>query len=187
MMMRVFCFLLLILGPLLVHAVQEMAPSELVVIDGITYVKGSENRVPFNGMMVSYFENGQKESQITYRDGLRHGKDAAWYPGGQLRHVVRYKVGIIQSDGSSWYARNGGKKSLNTFMSCSKLDGIEVICGKAEEGPSAYFESDAVDVILVRMEEGPSAHFESDAIDVILVRAEEGPSAHLEYCQNGSC
>ncbi len=140
MMMRVFCFLLLILAPLLGHAMQEVAPSELVVIDHVTYVKGSDNRIPFSGIMVSYFENGQKKNQITYRDGLRHGKDTAWYPNGQLKHVVRYKAGLIQSHRSSWYARNGEKKSLDPFMSCIEPDAIEAICGKAEDGPTARFE-----------------------------------------------
>jgi len=46
-----------------------------------------------------------KKLQASFSDGLKHGKETAWYENGQLRYVVRYLNGKPQAVGSAWYAR----------------------------------------------------------------------------------
>lgn len=147
-------------------AFQEISSDQLVFVEGIGYLKDEQQKTPFTGFVVSYFDNGLKRNQTGYRNGLRHGKDIAWYPDGELKYIARYKSGQLRSQGSRWYAKNN-QRLLDTpvmscfsrhaieaicgddgdeqvealaFMSCHGVDGMEAVCGAEEERPTGYFE-----------------------------------------------
>ena len=55
--------------------------SKLVERDGLMYEGDSET--PFTGGVVAKHENGQKESEGTYKDGKEDGPATRWYENGQ--------------------------------------------------------------------------------------------------------
>lgn len=87
---------------------QVMNLDNLEVRDNLRYVP--EQSEPFSGNAVSYFEDGLQKLQVSFKHGLKHGKEIAWYEDGQLRYVVRYLDGQPQSQGSTWYARSSQVK-----------------------------------------------------------------------------
>jgi antitoxin component YwqK of YwqJK toxin-antitoxin module len=87
------------------HAEEKVMDMDQLVVKGeLRYV--AEQVQPFTGNAVSYFANGMQKLQASFRNGLKHGKEIAWYEDGQLRYVVRYLNGEPQSVGSAWYARS---------------------------------------------------------------------------------
>ncbi len=120
-------------------ALEEVDPTQLEFAEGIAYRKDHQGKIPFSGVALSYYPNGQKRKRIFYRDGKRHGTDMAWYQDGNQKHVVRYKEGQLQSNGSSWHT-NKREKASQEFMPCHAENALEAICGKEEPGPSARFE-----------------------------------------------
>ena len=106
-------------------------------IEELWYVSGETE--PFSGTATSRYEDGVLKSEIQYRDGLRHGKDKAWYPGGELKYVVRYKKGEIQSLGSTWYSREKPAPAPPAFVLCSEHPELGTVCGEADtEEPSRF-------------------------------------------------
>lgn len=78
---------------------------------------------PFTGNAVSYFEDGLQKLQVSFKAGLKHGKEIAWYEDGQLRYVVRYINGEPQSQGSTWYARSSQPKvAVSVLRFCDEED-----------------------------------------------------------------
>ena len=63
--------------------------STLVFKDRLVYAPGSE--VPYSGEVVSHYENGQKRSEGTYKDGERDGLYTKWYKNGQEKLERTYK------------------------------------------------------------------------------------------------
>ena len=96
--------LLYVLLSMPLHAEEKvMDLDQLEVRNHLRYV--AEQTQPFSGNAVSYFIDGMQKLQVSFKDGLKHGKEIAWYEDGQLRYVVRYLNGEPQSVGSTWYAR----------------------------------------------------------------------------------
>ena len=59
--------------------------------DGLFYEVNSET--PFTGAAVSKYENGQKHSEGTLKDGKPEGLVTAWYENGQKWVETTYKDG----------------------------------------------------------------------------------------------
>lgn len=105
-----------------VHAEDKvMDMDRLEVKNELRYMP--EQAHPFTGNAVSYFANGMQKLQASFRNGLKHGKEIAWYEDGQLRYVVRYLNGEPQSVGSAWYARSSqADVAVSTLQFCDEDD-----------------------------------------------------------------
>lgn len=44
-----------------------------------------------HGLWVSYYDNGQKWSESSYKNGLKHGHSITFFPNGNVRYVGEYK------------------------------------------------------------------------------------------------
>jgi len=105
------------------HAEEKvMDLDQLEVKAELRYVPGQPQ--PFTGSAVSYFADGMQKLQASFRDGIKHGKEIAWYEDGQLRYVVRYLNGEPQSVGSTWYARTS---QVNVAVSALRYCGEDVM------------------------------------------------------------
>ena len=63
---------------------------------------------PYSGEVVSYYSNGQKEFEGTYKDGKEDGLETWWYENGQKEFEGTFKDGeLIES--TSW-DKYGNKK-----------------------------------------------------------------------------
>lgn len=46
-----------------------------------------------DGVWTSYFENGQKNSEANFKNGVNHGYSMVWYPNGNVRYFGDYNNG----------------------------------------------------------------------------------------------
>ena len=69
----------------------EVPSEKLVERGGITYLINSQT--PFSGRSVSYYENGQLEFKINYKDGKENGLWEEYHENGQLRERGNFKDG----------------------------------------------------------------------------------------------
>ena len=77
-----------------------------------------------SGDYISYDENGQKEFEGTYKNGLKDGKWTEWYTqsdGSKMEERI-YKEDIIDGKWTRWY-KNGQKSSEKTYKD-GKPDGL---------------------------------------------------------------
>ena len=75
-----------------------------------------------DGCRSTYYENGQKESEETFKDGKRDGLGTWWYDNGQKKNEFTWKDGKV--DGTwKWYWSNGTKMKEGNWKD-SKLDGL---------------------------------------------------------------
>ena len=83
--------------------VQTVDVSKLVERDGLVYEGDSET--PFTGVVVGYFRNGQKSSEVTYKDGKKEGLSTHWYKNGQKNVEATYKDGDYEYE--TLWSRDG--------------------------------------------------------------------------------
>ena len=74
--------------------------------DGLVYTVNQES--PFTGVVVNYYENGQKYWEERYKNGLKHGTRTEWSENGQKREEGMYKDG--ERDGKFCNWGEGGEK-----------------------------------------------------------------------------
>ena len=80
--------------------------------DGITYVKGESKG--FTGIVKDYYDNGNLENEMAFKDGKKDGSLKGYYPNGNLLIEDTYKEGKI--DGiSKLYYENGNLKSETPY------------------------------------------------------------------------
>lgn len=81
-----------------------------------------ENQVQGSGktLEVEWYANGNKKSEIPYKDGQQYGRVKRWYPSGQKEEEVMMRNTRVHGLYRSWYD-NGNKKmeffSINNVMS----------------------------------------------------------------------
>ena len=63
---------------------------------------------PENGKHVMYYDNGQKEYEAHYKNGLNHGLSTWWYENGQKHRESHYKNGKLDGLSTRW-GSNGQK------------------------------------------------------------------------------
>ena len=87
-----------------------------------------------NGLHTSWYENGQKESEGTYKNGTPDGKRTWWYENGQKDREATFKNGELDGKWTDW-REDGQKKSEGTFKDgeriseeCWDEDGHEIEC-----------------------------------------------------------
>ena len=94
--------------------------STLVKKNGLYYAPGSDK--PYSGIAVWYRENGQKDTEGTYKDGELDGKWTRWHENGQKSSEGTYKDGKEDGLWTLWY-ENGQKESERTYKD-GELDGL---------------------------------------------------------------
>ena len=106
--------------------------STLVYKDDLMYAPGSDK--PYSGVAVWYHENGQKESERTYKDGEYDGKWTEWHENGQKSVESTYKDD--KRDGLYTVWNENGQKSYEVTYKdgewisskCWDEDGKETDC-----------------------------------------------------------
>ena len=107
---------------------------ELVERDGIWHSKDTNK--PYSGKAVKYLENGQKDFEVTLKNGKADGKATEWYENGQKGFEGTFKDGELIGKLTYWY-ENGQKGSEGTFkdgslisVKCWDEDGNEIDCSE---------------------------------------------------------
>ena len=80
-----------------------------------------KNGIP-DGLVTSWYENGQKEGEGTIKNGEPDGLTTNWYENGQKSSEVTFKDGIPDGKATIWY-ENGQKKEDGTYKDGEK-DGL---------------------------------------------------------------
>jgi antitoxin component YwqK of YwqJK toxin-antitoxin module len=81
---------------------------ELEFREGVAYLKNSDS--PYTGKCFDFHENGQKETEMTFKGGKMDGPAVWWYENGQKETEGNYKDGKIDGLSVLWH-ENGQKKS----------------------------------------------------------------------------
>jgi hypothetical protein len=74
-----------------------------------------------NGILVTYFGNGQKESESAFRRGLWHGSRSTWFKGGQKKEEAQYKNGKLHGRLVSFHV--SGQRTKEIFYLNGLQDG----------------------------------------------------------------
>jgi antitoxin component YwqK of YwqJK toxin-antitoxin module len=69
---------------------------------------------PFTGKYVSVYLNGQKKTEINYKEGKRNEFATGWYENGQKESETNFKAGNENGLATEWY-ENGQKQSETNF------------------------------------------------------------------------
>jgi antitoxin component YwqK of YwqJK toxin-antitoxin module len=73
------------------------------------------------GMVIEHYENGQKESEGSYKAGNKDGVHTVWYPNGQIEEKGSYKVGNQEGSHTSWH--ENGQKYTEYYFKEDVMDG----------------------------------------------------------------
>ena len=109
--------------------------NKLVERGGLHYEINSDK--PFSGEVVSYYSNGQKKSEGTWKDGKEIERtEWQYYDNGQIIWEYYFKDGKLDGKMTYWHS-NGQKESegihkAGEFISreCWDYDGNECECGE---------------------------------------------------------
>ena len=118
--------------------------------------------IPFTGKAVAKWPNGQKMTEISYKDGKRHGLKAHWYESGKKLSEINYKDGKHHGLLSMWY-ENGQHRDqlfyLGSYMVSAivwKPDGE--ICSmtdvKAGNGMMVKYKDDGMEWLRISYKDG---------------------------------
>lgn len=93
---------------------------KVVVEEGLWYEKDSE--LPFTGVVVEYWPNGQKRGESKIRDGKVQGKVTSWFENGRRKASAVFKDGRLNGKWIEWY-ENGQKKREREFLDDTEIPG----------------------------------------------------------------
>jgi hypothetical protein len=85
--------------------------------DGLHYAVNEEK--PYSGKVVELYGNGQKQFEISYKNGAIDGKWISWYVNGQKKEQITYKAGQKSGKYTAWYS-NGQKQKEGVYSSGSQ-------------------------------------------------------------------
>jgi len=77
-----------------------------------------------HGPSITWYANGQRESQGTYLNNLQHGPWSEWYANGQLHRTTRYVNGVADGPWIEYY--DDGQERSNGAMGAGEPDGYWV-------------------------------------------------------------
>ena len=100
-----------LLGLLLVMGMVGCGAPEWVERDGLMYEGDSET--PFTGVVVGKLEYGRRYER-TYKDGKKDGQSTTWWDNGQKASEITYKDGKFDGLMTGWFD-NGQKKMEATY------------------------------------------------------------------------
>ena len=91
--------------------------------DGLLYERDFEgdSETPLTGVVV-WLENGQKWSEVTYKDGKQEGSSTVWHENGQKWSEQTFKKGKREGPTSEWH-KNGKKQSEQIYKD-GKREGL---------------------------------------------------------------
>ena len=69
--------------------------------------------VPFTGKAVANWPNGQKMTEISYKDGKWHGLKAHWFESGRKLSEINYKHGKYHGPLNMWYENGQWRRKGN--------------------------------------------------------------------------
>ena len=84
------------------------------LIGGSKYILGEVNDGKVSGLWTKWYENGQKESEETFKDGKRDGLGTWWYENGQKNSEGKFKDDKKDGLWTRW-VYYGQKESEETF------------------------------------------------------------------------
>ena len=106
----------------------------LVERDGVFYTKDTNK--PYSGQVFSLYEDGEKKSEGTIKEGKWDGLWTGWYENGQKEREGTYKDGELDGKWTRWH-ENGQKRGEATFkdgslisVKCWDEDGNEIDCSE---------------------------------------------------------
>jgi len=67
-----------------------------------------------DGKQILWYENGLKNEEVNYKDGILDGKWTSWYENGQIKAEHNYKDGILDGKWTWWY-ENGQKRAEGNY------------------------------------------------------------------------
>ncbi len=95
-------------GSITTVPIAECTLSELERVEGRLVFR--ESGIPFTGLVLEHYEDGQVKSQTHLADGKPHGKSVAYFPDGQVQIRESYHKGISHGKRIERY-ESGTKKS----------------------------------------------------------------------------
>ncbi|MDP6374897.1 MAG: toxin-antitoxin system YwqK family antitoxin [Pseudomonadales bacterium] len=87
-------------------------------INGVVYLRNQQ--VPFTGESLCTYENGQKKSEVNYKDGKKYGIWTYWFDNGRKFQEGIYKNGKLDGKLFRWFP-NGQTASEKNYK-----DGVEL-------------------------------------------------------------
>lgn len=100
----------------------------------------ADGRYLLDGKEVSYFPNGKKEHEITYKEGRKTGKETLWYENGNVRWTWKRNLNDNTAVWTQYY-ENGKKRvesSWNINPSPRDLPSKNYV-GYVAEGPAKHY------------------------------------------------
>ena len=86
---------------------EELEPRE-----GVVYLKGSDT--PYTGKSFRLYDNGQKATEVNWKDGKQDGLFVQWNEVGQKEAEINFKDGKENGLWTEWY-ENGQKKTEGNY------------------------------------------------------------------------
>ena len=123
----------------------------LIERDDVYYTKDTNK--PYSGPVFSLYENGQKKSEGTFKDGKVNGLYTGWHENGQKYVEGTYKDDNKDGLWTEWY-KNGQKNTEETYKD-GKLDGLWTWWRKNGQKYMEYTQKDG-------KKDGPFTHWYED-------------------------
>ena len=102
---------------IIISCSKEIQLDQLVERNGLSYE--INNKKPFTGSTLSYHSNGQLESRIEYKDGLKDGLSETFIENGQILTSKNYKDGQKNGLVNSFY-QNGSLSERENYKDGKK-------------------------------------------------------------------
>ena len=114
-MKQIFLFLLLIPSVLLGQSNQafDTIDKKNTERKGIVIYKLGSNE-PFTGVVIGYYDNGNKAEITTLKEGRRNGAWSQWWNNGKKKEEMNYKDGKVEGLWTIWW-KNGQKRQESTW------------------------------------------------------------------------
>ena len=106
---------------IIISCSKEIELDQIVERGGLSYEVNNEK--PFTGTTLSYHPNGQLESRIKYKNGLKDGLSESFHENGQLESRIKYKNGSHVDGQVEIFYKNGTLESKTNYKD-GQLDGL---------------------------------------------------------------
>ena len=101
---------------------EDVEINKTVSRDGIRYYVNSKR--PFSGTIILKHKNEKVSGRTSYQNGILNGPCSTWYDNGQKESEVNFKNGKFEGLYSQWH-RNGQRFSERRFVSGELIEGSE--------------------------------------------------------------
>ena len=101
---------------------EDVEINKIVSRDGIRYYVNSKR--PFSGTIILKHKNEKVSGRTSYQNGILNGPCSTWYDNGQKESEVNFKNGKFEGLYSQWH-RNGQRFSERRFVSGELIEGSE--------------------------------------------------------------